>query len=117
MKLREGLHEGGLDCGGFLGAELVRPGESFLGSLYGGCGRAFVDGLFLDCHVDKDVHTLLRDFDESFADREVMRLPVLDYDQFARHELSHERDVHWVNADLTLDRWEDDHLDIVTISL
>jgi hypothetical protein len=115
VELGERLGEGRLHGGGFFATEFVAL-QGLFGAFHGSLGGTFVDGSFLDGHIGKDVHAILRDFDKPFADREVGSLASLMYDQLARMDLCHQRDVHREDAHLTLDRRDDDHIDFVAKS-
>ena len=88
MELGEGFGEGGLDGGGFLGAEVVFVGHGFLGALDGGFGGGFVDVLPLDGHVGEHFHGFLVDGDEAFADGEILFLVAFADDEFAWVEMA-----------------------------
>src|SRR6266481_440440 len=106
--------EGAVDGRDFgIGDLVAQVGRGALARLL---SRGFVDVLGGDGHVRDDRDTATRDLDEPFAHRKKIVLTILAHDHLARNDPCHERHVMWVDADLTLDARQRDHVHVFRVA-
>src|SRR5262245_49185437 len=93
FQLGERVRQRGADERGFFVVEFF--GKASLSAAAGFLSFGFVDVLGLDGHVGHDGNAVAGDFNETFPNSEKVTLVVLTGEDFARDDLSHERDVVW----------------------
>jgi hypothetical protein len=110
-ELRRGVRQRGLNVRCFLVGNIL--GKTGLGQPAGLLGLGFVNVVRFNCHVGENGNPVAGDLHKAVADGEENRVLALLRDDFASHELGHQRHVLWQNAHLAIRAGQRDHVHVV----
>ena len=104
------MGERGVDQGGFFIIQFF--GEPGFGALAGLFGFRFINGFGANGHIGHDGDTFARNLDKALAHSQEVIVAIFAHDNFAGHDLGHERHVLREDAHFAFDGRKGDHLDI-----